>query len=151
MTVTLQNPSLNQERIRCAVSEKLVDAWKCLLPEFSKYEFGGQLRPTNMVARRSFRAIPDNRANGVVKAWPLPTEGNGTTVDRRVVYTRVLCNTSSLLWPLPTEGNETTVDRREVYMRVFCDTSSLLWPLFTEGNGTTVDRRVVYMRILCNT
>ena len=44
-----------------------VDAGKRLLPEFSKYGFGGQLRPIN-VTRRSFRAIPGNRANGVVKA-----------------------------------------------------------------------------------
>ena len=49
-------------------SEQLVDARKRLLPEFSKYKFGGQLRPTNMVARWSFRAIPGNRANGVVEA-----------------------------------------------------------------------------------
>ena len=48
--------------------ELMFDAEKRLLPEFSKYKFGGQLRPTNTVARRSFRAIPGNRANEVVKA-----------------------------------------------------------------------------------
>ena len=49
-------------------SEQLVDTGKHLLSEFSKYKFGGQLQPTNMVARRPFRAIPGNRANRVVKA-----------------------------------------------------------------------------------
>ena len=68
MAVTLQNTSQSQERISCAVPEQLFDAGKRLLPEFSKTKFGGQLRPTITVARRSFRPIPGNRANGVVKA-----------------------------------------------------------------------------------
>ena len=69
MAVTLQNTSQNRERISCAVPEQLFDAGKRLLPEFSKTKFGGQLRPTITVAWRSFRPIPGNRANGVVKAW----------------------------------------------------------------------------------
>ena len=48
--------------------DQLFDAGKSLLPEFSKYKLSGQLRPINAVARRSFRAIPGNRANGAVKA-----------------------------------------------------------------------------------
>ena len=67
MAVTLQNTSQNQERI-CAVPEQLFGAGKRLLPVFSKNKFGGQLRPTITVARRPFRPIPGNRANGVVKA-----------------------------------------------------------------------------------
>ena len=39
-----------------------------MLSEFSKYNFGGQLWPTNTVARRLFRAMSGNQANGVVKA-----------------------------------------------------------------------------------
>ena len=38
-------------------SEQLFGAGIRLLTEFSKYKFGGQLRPTNTVARRTFRAI----------------------------------------------------------------------------------------------
>ena len=60
---------LSKLRSHRVCSEQLVDARKRLLPEFSKYKFGGQLWPTNMVARWSFRAILGNRANGVVKAW----------------------------------------------------------------------------------
>ena len=63
--VALQN---TQEGIDRVCSEQLVDAGKHLLPEFSEYKFGGQLRHTNVVAWRSFRAIPGNRVNGVVKA-----------------------------------------------------------------------------------
>ena len=63
--VALQN---TQEGIDRVCSEQLVDAGKHLLPEFSEYKFGGQLRHTNVVAWRSFRAVPGNRANGVVKA-----------------------------------------------------------------------------------
>ena len=59
---------LSKPRSHRVCSEQLVDARKRLLPEFSKYKFGGQLQPTNMVARWSFRASPGNRANGVVKA-----------------------------------------------------------------------------------
>ena len=60
---------LSKSRAHRVCSEQLFDAGKRLLSDFSKYKFGGQLRHTNMVARRSFRAIPGNRANGVVKAW----------------------------------------------------------------------------------
>ena len=52
----------------CVTRPQWVNAGKRLLPEISKYKFGRQLRPTNTFARRSFRAIPGNRANGVVKA-----------------------------------------------------------------------------------
>ena len=57
-------------KIKSAWGMQWAVAWrrKTFVAEFSKYKFGGQLRPTNMVARRSFRAIPGNRANGVVKA-----------------------------------------------------------------------------------
>ena len=70
LTVTLKITSQNwiEERITWAVSSCLTPE-KFVLPECSKCNFGGQLRPTNTVARWSFRAIPGNRANGVVKAW----------------------------------------------------------------------------------
>ena len=42
---------LSKSRANSVCSEQLVDGGKRLLPEFSKYKFGGQLRPTNMVAR----------------------------------------------------------------------------------------------------
>ena len=63
---------LSKSRAHRVYRELMFDAEKRLLPEFSKYRFGGQLRPTNTVARRSFRAIPGNRANGVVKACHVP-------------------------------------------------------------------------------
>ena len=38
-------------------------------PNFQIHRFTGQLRPTNVVARQPFQAIPGNRAYGVVEAW----------------------------------------------------------------------------------
>ena len=64
-----EHPSKSRAHRMC--SEQLFDAGKRLLPEFSWYKFCGQFQPTNAVARRSFRAISGNRANGVVKAWLL--------------------------------------------------------------------------------
>ena len=45
------------------------------LTNFQIHRFAGQLRPTNTVARRPFRAIPGHRANGVVKACHLTRQG----------------------------------------------------------------------------
>ena len=74
-----RTPLKIKEHIGCA----MFDARKRLLPEFSKWKFGGQLLPTNMIARWSFRAIPGNRANGVVKAWYFapPNQFNVTRIQ----------------------------------------------------------------------
>ena len=59
---------LSKSRAHTVCCEKLFDAGKRLLPEFLKYKFGGQLQPTNTIARQSFQAISGNQTNGVVKA-----------------------------------------------------------------------------------
>ena len=57
---------LSKSTAHMVCCEQLFETGKRLLPKFSKYKFGGKLRPTNTVAQRSYRAIPENRANGVI-------------------------------------------------------------------------------------